>query len=111
MWPILWSGKARFWLAVVTSNFGMVLLPIAYLTFLLMMNSKILLKDDLPTGRSRILINLVMGLATGSAMIASGWVVWNKTEWYGVGGIAALILLVVAAHFVKSGQRENTSFK
>jgi len=85
----------------VTSNFGMVLLPIAYLTFLLMMNSKTLLGDDLPTGLNRVLVNLVMGLATGAAMFASGWVVWNKTGWYGAGGIAALVVLVVVAHLVK----------
>jgi Mn2+/Fe2+ NRAMP family transporter len=101
LWPILWSGKAKFWLAIVTSNFGMVLLPIAYLTFLLMMNSKTLLGDDLPTGLNRVLVNLVMGLATGAAMFASGWVVWNKTGWYGAGGIAALVVLVVVAHLVK----------
>jgi len=98
-WPILWSGKARFWLAIVTSNFGMVLLPIAYLTFFLMMNSKSLLKDDLPTGGKRIAMNVAMAMATGAAMLASGWVVWNKTQWYGVGGVAALVVLTVVVHF------------
>ena len=108
LWPFLWSGKAKFWLAIVTSNFGMVLLPIAYLTFLLMMNSKTLLGDDLPTGLNRVLVNLVMGLATGAAMFASGWVVWNKTEWYGVGGIAALVALVVIVHLMKTRKRAQT---
>ena len=98
-WPILWSGKSRFWLAIVTSNFGMVLLPIAYLTFFLMMNSKSLLKDDLPTGGKRIAMNVAMAMATGAAMLASGWVVWNKTQWYGVGGVAALVVLTVVVHF------------
>jgi len=107
LWPVLWSGKAKFWLAIVTSNFGMVLLPIAYLTFLLMMNSKTLLGDDLPRGSSRVLVNLVMGLATGAAMFASGWVVWNKTGWYGAGSIAALVVLVVVTHLLK--QRTRTA--
>ena len=107
LWPVLWSGKAKFWLAIVTSNFGMVLLPIAYLTFLLMMNSKTLLGDDLPRGSSRVLVNLVMGLATGAAMFASGWVVWNKTGWYGAGSIAALVVLVVVTRLLK--QRTRTA--
>ena len=42
----LWSNSdAKFWLAVPTSNFGMALLPIAYITFFLMMNSRALLGD------------------------------------------------------------------
>ena len=78
-----------------------------WLTFLLMMNARTLLGDDLPTGRTRVLVNLVMGLATGAAMFASGWVVWNKTGWYGAGSIAALVVLVVVTHLLK--QRTRTA--
>ena len=54
----LWGdGDARFWLAVPTSVFGMVLLPIAYITFFLMINSKSLMGDALPQGNKRIALN------------------------------------------------------
>ena len=32
-WPLLWDGPAKLWLAILTSSFGMMLLPIAYFTF------------------------------------------------------------------------------
>jgi len=101
LWPILWTGKARFWLAIVTSNFGMVLLPIAYLSFLLMLNSRSLLGSDLPQGGKRLAMNVAMSIATAAAIFASGWVVWNKTEWYGVGGVAALVALAVVVHLAR----------
>ena len=47
--PFIWTGgKAQFWLAVPTSVFGMTLIPIAYCTFLLVMNQKKLLGDNMP---------------------------------------------------------------
>ena len=45
--PFIWVGKAKFWLAVPTSVFGMTLIPIAYCNFFLMMNSKSLLGENL----------------------------------------------------------------
>ena len=48
----LWSNAdAKFWLAVPTSVFGMVLLPIAYITFFLMINSKSLMGEAIPKGK------------------------------------------------------------
>ena len=62
----LWGdGDARFWLAVPTSVFGMVLLPIAYITFFLMINSKSLMGDALPQGNKRIALNAAMLVALG----------------------------------------------
>ncbi|MFV2068736.1 MAG: divalent metal cation transporter [Pirellulales bacterium] len=58
--PFLWSGEARFWLAVPTSVFGMMLLPIAYWTFFLLMNQKSLLGDDRPRGAGRVIWNGLM---------------------------------------------------
>ena len=66
--PFLWTGgKAQFWLAVPTSVFGFVLLPIAYSTFALVMNQKTLLGDDMPKGRAKIIWNVLMSLAAGLA--------------------------------------------
>ncbi len=59
----LWSGKAQFYLAVPTSRFGMVFLPIAYIAFFFLMNNKKLLGNDLPRGASRTGWNLLMIVA------------------------------------------------
>ncbi len=69
----LWSGEAQFYLAVPTSRFGMVLLPIAYIAFFCLMNSRKLLGDSLPKGGSRTVWNVLMGIAillalTGAAI-------------------------------------------
>ncbi|HAA72411.1 MAG TPA: hypothetical protein DCE55_24955, partial [Planctomycetaceae bacterium] len=69
----LWSSQAKFYVVQPTSIFGMVLLPIAYGTFFLMINSKSLLGEHLPQGGKRIAINAVMLVALIAATIGAGW--------------------------------------
>lgn len=70
-WVFLWSGGAKFWLPIITSSFGMMLLPIAYITFFLMMNSKRIMGDEKPTGVSMIIWNVLMGVSVIGATIAA----------------------------------------
>ncbi len=103
--PFVWgAAKARFWLAVPTSVFGMVLLPIAYFTFFLMMNQKSLLKDNMPTGGKRIAWNLLMALAAGLASFGSIWSLWSKLRWTGIAILVGFILLAVVVQFVRRGK-------
>ena len=48
IWPLVWDGPAKLWLAIVASSFGMMLLPIAYVTFFFMMNSTAILGKEKP---------------------------------------------------------------
>ena len=90
----LWGDdQARFWLAVPTSNFGMALLPIAYITFFLMLNSRSLLGDALPTGGWRLLANLLMLVAILGASVGAGMSIWANIGWIGVGLVAGLLVL------------------
>lgn len=76
LWPVLWTGSSKAYLAVPAFVFGYTLVPVAFLAFFLMMNSKKLLGDSLPSGRSRITWNILMGitlLVTGTASIATAW--------------------------------------
>ena len=101
----LWGdGDARFWLAVPTSVFGMVLLPIAYITFFLMINSKSLMGDALPQGNKRIALNIAMLVALIAATIGAGWSIWSKVQWAGVTAVGVFILAAVVAHFLRSGR-------
>ena len=93
--PILW-GKLAAYLVIPTSVFGFSLLPIAYFTFLLLMNSKSLLGESRPEGGRRILWNVLMSIATLVATIGAGWASYGKIGWYGpaliaVVGIASLL--------------------
>ncbi|MGY8689155.1 MAG: divalent metal cation transporter, partial [Verrucomicrobiales bacterium] len=77
--PIIWAGQSKAALAVPTSVIGGALLPIAYFTFLLLMNSKRLLGDAMPKGTSRIIWNVLMVTATVIATFASVWGLINRT--------------------------------
>jgi Mn2+/Fe2+ NRAMP family transporter len=104
--PFIWSGKTLFWLAVPTSVFCMMLLPIAYVTFFLMMNSKALMGGAMVTGMKRTVWNMMMGIASLGALIAAGWSVWNRPplfKWTGIGIAITLIMSV----FVVNGLRRN----
>ena len=91
--PFVWTG-AKVYLAVPTSVFGLTLLPVAYLTFLLLMNRRELLGDAMPTGGTRVAVNAVLGLATAVAFFAAGWAIKDQSflgvpfGWTGLGLVA-----------------------
>ena len=105
----LWSNAdAKFLLAVPTSVFGMVLLPIAYFTFFCMINSKELLGDALPKGGKRVALNLAIGLALLASTIGAGWSIWSKAKWTGVAAVGAFLLLALGGHcYRKLNQKLN----
>lgn len=78
MWPFVWDGDSRFWLTILASVFGMMLLPIAYFTFLLMMNSKSLMGDEKPSGGSMAIWNMLMAVALVGALIGAGSAIYTK---------------------------------
>ena len=93
---LLWSNaEAKFWLAVPTSVFGMVLLPIAYLTFLLMMNSKSLMGEHMLTGGKKIAANLVMLLALAAATFGAVGAIRSKGETIANTALGVVILMIV----------------
>ncbi len=75
----LWSGKAKFYLAVPTSRFGMVLLPIAYIAFFCLMNNRRLLRESMPTGAVRVVWNVLMGIGVILALIGAAISLLNDT--------------------------------
>ena len=91
--PFVWSG-AQFWLAVPTSVFGMILMPIAAWTFLAMLNSKRLLGPDRPQGMKRVLWNIAVGAAILVLTPASLYSAGRKGGWV---AISLLVLFGIAA--------------
>ncbi len=79
--PFYWS-KASFALAVPTSVFGLIVLPIAYITFALMMNSRSLMGAAMPKGKSRVVWNVLMIVAAGIATVSSAYMVYLKLKPY-----------------------------
>jgi hypothetical protein len=99
------DDQARFWLAVPTSNFGMALLPIAYVTFFLMMNNRSLLGDAMPRGLFRLVANLVMLLAIAVAGVGAGMSIYANLGWGGMAAVGVFIALIFAASFMHSSRQ------
>ncbi|QDU63575.1 Natural resistance-associated macrophage protein [Planctomycetes bacterium Pan216] len=98
--PFVW-GDAKFWLAVPTSVFGMVLLPIAYITFVLMMNQPSLLGDQMPRGMKRLWINAALFIAAGIATATSIPTIYGKAGWVGIGGLGLFVLAMIVTHVMR----------
>jgi len=95
---IFWRQPAP-WLAIATSAFCTVLLPIAYFAFLILMNQRSILGDAMPRGGSRILWNILMALATAAATLISMWSLWSRIGGWSIVLIAAFVGLILIVHF------------
>jgi len=95
-----WS-RAKLWLAVPTSVFNMTLLPVAYLTFYLLMNNKTLLGSDAPAAGKRIVWNLAMGVACLAATFISFWTIWSAARWVGIAAVAAFVGLALTVQVLR----------
>ena len=100
--PFLWTGEAKLWLAVPTSMFGMVLLPIAYITFYLMLNSRTLMGAYRPKGMKLVVWNILMGIAVLLAAFGSFWSI-NSSPFRNVGFsvLGGFILLAVVVGLIR----------
>jgi hypothetical protein len=101
--PFFWSGAA-FYLAVPTSVFGFVLLPFAYITFVLLMNQKSLLGENLPRGGRRVAWNLLMGVSASLATVGSLTMIHKKAGTNGFIAVGIFVALAVMAHFMKKAK-------
>ncbi|MHC4622089.1 MAG: divalent metal cation transporter [Planctomycetota bacterium] len=105
--PFIWTGgKAQFWLAIPTSMFAMVLLPIAYFTFYLLMNQKSLLGDNMPRAGRRLAWNVLMAVAAGLAAFGSIWSLWSKLRWLGISLFVAFVVLALVVHIIRSARKQ-----
>lgn len=115
----LWTGKAKFYLAVPTSRFGMVLLPIAYIAFFMLMNNRKVLGNEMPKGGKRLLINSLMLIAVALAVIGAGTSIMNdkatlpnsgiRVRDIALGVVGALAALAVVVHFVRNGSGDESN--
>jgi len=107
LWFQIWDGDAKLWLAILASSFGMMLLPIAYVTFMMMMNSRSLLGDEKPTGQSMVVWNILMGISVMGAIVAAATAIYDKANVPKVGGVVKivcafyLVLVVLGFMFTK----------
>ena len=116
LWPFVWAGESGAYLAITAAVIGFTLLPMAYITFFVIMNSKKLLGDDLPKGSRRVIWNVAMGCALLISGSASVWTAWNKKlAGFPIGScaLAVFAVLVLIGHFymkrTASGDRQRSA--
>ncbi|UCF14637.1 MAG: divalent metal cation transporter [Phycisphaerales bacterium] len=100
---IFWKQPAP-WLAMPTSVFCIILLPIAYLAFLLLMNQKSMLGEHMPQGGKRVLWNALMVIATGIATLVSIWSLWSRLGGWSIAVVIAFVGLILVVHVIRKGK-------
>ena len=111
--PFVW-GQAAPALATPTSVIGGAMLPIAFVAFFLLMNSRRVLGDSLPKGLNRLKWNALMLLATGVSLFASCWgLVDKKLAGFPIGlvaiGLLVVLLVVGVLGFISKGKSNSTA--
>jgi len=98
-WPFFWQGDTQFYLAIVASTFGMMLLPIAYITFFLMMNSRMIMGDQKPTGIRLAVWNVLMAISVAGA-VAAAWTAISAKVNAPDAGMTGKIVLICAIGYI-----------
>ena len=99
--PFVW-GDHGFWLAVPTSIIGFTLIPVAYLSFFLLINNRKILGKQRPAGAGRFIWNLGLLIALAVMGSAAFLTAWNKTlEGFPVGRYALIGfgILLICGHY------------
>ena len=68
-WVWVWGTGSQTWLLVIASTFAGILLPIAYFSFFLLMNSRDLLGANKPTGTRMVIWNILMLIGVAGAIL------------------------------------------
>ncbi len=105
---LLWKD-AQMWLAIPTSVFCMTLLPLAYLSFWLLLNQRKLLKDDMPRGAKWWLWNILLAISFTLSAIGAVWSIYSRVGVNGFWIIAGFLGLVLIAHIYRKLKSANTS--
>ncbi|HOK09807.1 MAG TPA: divalent metal cation transporter [Candidatus Hydrogenedens sp.] len=106
---VLFWKDAQMWLAIPTSVFCMTLLPLAYLSFWLLLNQKKLLKENTPQGIKWWLWNVLLGISFTLSVVGSLWSITSKIGTKGIGIVVIFLILVLIAHLVRKYQKKGTT--
>lgn len=108
VWPLIWQGDTRAWLTIAAGVIGAMLLPIAYVTFFLMLNKKSLMGDNRPRGLARIVWNVLMGISVLAATGAGISAIAKKGGHYGLVFAGVYVALVFAVQIFQSKKAKYT---
>jgi len=105
---IFWKKPAP-WLAMPTSVFCIILLPIAYFAFLLLINQKSVLGDNMLRGGRRAVWNILMSISVCTATLVSIWSLWSRLKSWSVLVITLFLGLILIVHIICKSKRKAVS--
>ena len=115
LWFVVWTGGSAPYLATITGTFGYIFLPIAYIAFLLLFNSKKAMGENMPVGSQKLKWNILMGVAViiTSCAALGPYGAWGKS----INGIPlgkyfviGFVILAIIGHFYMiSKHKKNKS--
>ena len=113
-WWWLWDGQSKTWLIIVASTFGAILLPIAYISFFALMNSRRLLGDEKPTGRRMFVWNLLMGIGVLGAIAQAAGAIITKindpaTGGFVIGGVVTFMMLALVGFSARFRRHDSSA--
>ncbi len=100
-------NQAQMWLAVPTSVFAATLLPVAYLAFMLLLNQKKFMGEDIPRGGVRFVWNILMIIAVALSAALSFWNLWSRLGYWGIAIFVGFILAVVVVGEIKKSRERS----
>jgi Mn2+/Fe2+ NRAMP family transporter len=113
-WVWFWAGASKTYLLIVAGTFAVVLLPIAYFAFFLMMNNRALLGDDKPKGLRMVIWNVLMIIGVAGAVAAAFVSIRGRLATNGdlndgliLGGVITFLLLMVIGFSAKRSGRSE----
>jgi Mn2+/Fe2+ NRAMP family transporter len=113
-WVWFWAGASKTYLLIVAGTFAVVLLPIAYFAFFLMMNNRALLGDDKPKGLRMVIWNVLMIIGVAGAVAAAFVSIRGRLATNGdlndgliLGGVITFLLLMVVGFSAKRSGRSE----
>lgn len=98
--PFFWD-QAFFWLAIPTSVITLMLLPIAYVAFFLMLNNKAIMGEHMPKGNKRLAWNMLMIPIILLVGTASFYMLWQYAGFWGLGALGAFLVAIGIAEWQK----------
>jgi hypothetical protein len=117
LWFVVWTGGSAPYLAAITGTFGFIFLPIAYISFFLLLNSRKAMGDNMPTGSARTTWNVLMGSAVIFTSVAAlgPFGAWGKV----INGVpigrffvVAFAVLAIGGHiYMRRKHRETGLFQ
>ena len=110
MGPFFWGNLTSATdIATITATVGMILLPIAYIAFVLLINNRKVMGDDKPTGGKAAALNTVLIFTVALVSVGAVRAVWQKMQWAGIALMIGFIVLAIVVQVLRKTPADDVA--